>query len=302
MVQGYGNMKKKPVIIMVVLLMTLVIFFYRKTDEDVTRVATVTTSKNVITNVQNAQLEEILEEKRIQRENTVEIEYINIAVEDVRIPILMYHSISDTDPSNNLLVPPEMFEEQINWLEENGFTSMLLDDVIKAMDTGKVPKKPVVITFDDGYTDNYTDAYQTLKKHNMKATFFIITNNVDKDSTYMSSDMLKEMKSNGMAIENHTSNHLELNKLSKDDQISSIKDGQDFLKNIIGVEGKFLCYPVGRYDNITIETAKELGVQAAVTTEGGISSMDNGVYKLKRVRISPMSLESFSEIFSEFIH
>lgn len=290
--------KKLTSIILLLLIIFLGIFFYNKSNA---KKETVVTYNKVSIDIQSIQIQEIQKEKKFYRKNKENIEYINISTEEVRVPILMYHSISDDDPNNSLLVPLDMFEEQIKWLEDNGFTSILLDDLMEAMCTGNIPKRPVVITFDDGYVDNYTDAYQILKRHRMKATFFIITNNVDKDSSYMSSDMLKEMKSTGMAIENHTSNHLELDKLSKEDQISSIKDGQDFLKNVIGSDGKFLCYPVGRYDRNTIETVEELGVQAAVTTEAGISSISDGLYELKRVRISPMSLDSFSQIFSEFV-
>lgn len=293
-------MKRRANVIILVIVIILLAFFYDKIGRDETKIEKVVISKSTTINIQRLQLEELQQEKKINREVKESIEYIHISTSDVRIPILMYHSISSNDPDNNLLVPPDMFEEQVNWLEDNGFTAMLLEDLIESINTGIVPKKPVVITFDDGYVDNYLDAYQILKKHRMKATFFIITNNTDKDSSYMSSDMLKEMKSNGMGIENHTSNHLELNTLSKEEQIASIKSGQEFLKNVVGSESKFLCYPVGRYDETTIDVAKELGVQAAVTTEGGISSLSDGIYQLKRIRISPMRLDNFLEIFSEF--
>lgn len=250
--------------------------------------------------------ESIVEENNTENEESIkeeeiEVEYINISPEEVRIPILMYHSISDSDPNNNLLVPPAMFDEQIAWLNENGFTAMNMDEVLEAMETGKVPKRPVVITFDDGYSDNYTSAFPSLKNHNMKATFFVITDGVD-DGYYMSSDMLKEMQDAGMKIENHTANHLELNNLSREDAYDSIKRAQDFLREVIGSDGNYLCYPVGKYNDETIEIAKELGIKAAVTTQGGISSIGNGEYQLKRVRISPMSIESFASIFSEYIY
>ena len=247
----------------------------------------------------NESVEQDNQEENKEEEN--KLEYINIAPEEVKIPILMYHSISDDDPNNNLLVPPSMFEEQMAWLEANEFTAMDLDEALDAMETGKVPKRPVVITFDDGYSDNYTNAFPSLKNHGLKATFFVITDGVD-DGYYMSSEMLKEMQSDGMSIQNHTANHLELDKLSREDAYDTIKRGQDFLRNNIGSDANYLCYPVGKYNSETIEIEKELGIKAATTTQGGISSIGDGLYQLKRVRIYPMSIESFSSIFSEYIY
>lgn len=273
-----------------------------------------TQEKNNNNNLEEIKSENSIKDKDVVDENKVEsgenlnnieeiidIEYINVSPEEVRIPILMYHSISDEDPNNNLLVPPAMFEEQMAWLQENNFTAMSMDEALEAMETGKVPKRPIVITFDDGYSDNYINAFPSLKNHGLKATFFVITDGVD-DGYYMSSDMLKEMYQAGMSIENHTANHLELDKLSREDAYDSIKRGQDFLRNIIGSDGNYLCYPVGKYNDETIEIAKELGIKAATTTQGGISSVSDGLYQLKRVRIYPMSIDSFALIFSEYIY
>lgn len=249
-----------------------------------------------------AQGEPSVPEEEPQAEEPAEvIEYITVAPENVRIPILMYHSISDANPDNSLLVPPIMFKEQMDWLKNNGFTTMSLDEALEAKSTGKVPKKPVVVTFDDGYLDNYTEAFPVLKENNMKGVFFVITDYMGETAgNSMSIDMLKEMKAAGMEIENHTSNHLELNSLSREDAYNSIKNGQIFLKEVLGVDSKYLCYPAGRYSEETIEIEKELGIKAAVTTQGGISSNSDGNYELKRVRMSPMSIENFQGIFAEF--
>ena len=134
----------------------------------------------------------------------------------------------------------------------------------------------------------------------MKATFFIITNNTDKDGYYMSTDMLKEMKEHGMEIENHTAYHFELGGASLADQKMTIEDGKEFLKENIGVDSKFLCYPAGKYDDTTVSLDAQLGIKAAVTTEYGFASINDGLYTLKRVRISQMSMDSFSSIFSPF--
>ena len=243
---------------------------------------------------------ETVEEGVNEKADTTEVKYINIAPEEVRIPILMYHSICADYPDNSLMVAPELFNEQMAWLNDNGFTTMSLEEVCEAFETGKVPVKPVAITFDDGYADNYTEAYPILKKYGMKATFFIITNNTDKDGYYMNTDMLKEMKEYGMEIENHTAYHFELGGASLEDQRMTIEDGQTFLKENIGVESKFLCYPAGKYDDTTVSLDAQLGIKAAVTTEYGFSSINDGLYTLKRVRISPMSMDSFISIFSPF--
>lgn len=243
---------------------------------------------------------ETVEEGVNEKADTTEVKYINIAPEEVRIPILMYHSICADYPDNSLMVAPELFNEQMAWLNDNGFTTMSLEEVYEAFETGKVPVKPVAITFDDGYADNYTEAYPILKEYGMKATFFIITNNTDKDGYYMSTDMLKEMKEQGMEIENHTAYHFELGGSSLADQKMTIEDGKEFLKENIGVDSKFLCYPAGKYDDTTVSLDAQLGIKAAVTTEYGFASINDGLYTLKRVRISPMSMDSFSSIFSPF--
>ncbi|MCF0149159.1 MAG: polysaccharide deacetylase family protein [Clostridium sp.] len=250
----------------------------------------------------NKKSEEITDEKENIKEKEKEKEnYINIDKSLVRIPILMYHSISDSDPNNSLLVPVKQFEEEVKWLKENGFTPMLLDDVVKAYESGDVPKKPVAITFDDGYADNYSEAYRILKENNMKGTFFIITNNTDIDSYYMNSSMLKEMNHNGMGIENHTSRHIEFSNICREDKIAIIEEGRKALKEKVGVDSNFICYPVGKYDEETIEVEKELGIKAAVTTEYGISSISDGLHSLKRIRIFPMNIDSFKETFIEFM-
>lgn len=103
-----------------------------------------------------------------------------------------------------------------------------------------------------------------------------------------------------MEIENHTAYHFELGGASLADQKMTIEDGKEFLKENIGVDSKFLCYPAGKYDDTTVSLDAQLGIKAAVTTEYGFASINDGLYTLKRVRISPMSMDSFSSIFSPF--
>lgn len=230
------------------------------------------------------------------------LNYVSKPVSDTFIPVLMYHSISDRDPSNSLLVSPSEFENEMAWLHDNGFTSLSLDELYYSLTTGNVPAKPVVITFDDGYDDNYTNAYPILKKYGLIGNFFVITDYIGTKQGFMNVDMLKEMHSNGMIIESHTSNHQELKNISDDAKISSIKNAQNFLKENLNIDSKFICYPVGRYDESTKNIVSSLGIKLAVTTEPGLANINQGLTSLKRVRISPMSLESFISNFKSFIN
>lgn len=249
-------------------------------------------------------LEEIKELQKLDNTtNTTNTKNSNekLNLEDISIPILMYHSISSINPMNNLMVPEKQFEEQMIWLRENNFTPMLMEDVVEAFESGIVPKRPVAITFDDGYYDNYTDAYRILMKNDLKATFFVVGSYVGESSLYMDLNNLKEMLKSGMAVENHTYDHERLYFKTREEQKNSISENIDFLNENLNIDSKFLCYPVGRYNNDTISVDKELGIKAAVTTHNGYATSKNDILKLNRIRMKPMNLESFKNYFKRYI-
>lgn len=94
------------------------------------------------------------------------------------IPVLLYHHVNNIDDDPSLNVYPDVFEQQMKYLSEQGYATIFLDELIGYIYTGRVPKKTVAITFDDGYLDNWVYAYPVLKKYNLKATIFIITRNI----------------------------------------------------------------------------------------------------------------------------
>ena len=125
-------------------------------------------------------------------------------VNNNKIPILMYHSIS-YEKGNTVRVPKENFKEQMKYLKDNNYTTLNLDELYIYMKTGKIiPKKPIVITFDDGYKDNYTNAYPILKEFKLKATVFVITDTIDTAKNYLTSNEIKSMDANNIRIESHT--------------------------------------------------------------------------------------------------
>ena len=132
-----------------------------------------------------------------------------------KIIFLTYHSISTY--SNPYAVSPETFRAQMAYIKKHGFNVISLPIAVNALKSGRIPRKSLVITFDDGYKDNYTNALPVLDEFNYKATFFIVTGNVGGKSIWddwhfdcMGWNELTELKNHGHTIRAHTSTHSKL--------------------------------------------------------------------------------------------
>ncbi|AGK95776.1 polysaccharide deacetylase family protein [Clostridium pasteurianum] len=202
------------------------------------------------------------------------------------VPVLMYHSIS-FEKNNPLKVPPEQLEEEFKYLKDNGYTTISLDDLYNYFeDNAQIPEKSIVLTFDDGYEDNYTALFPLLKKYGLRATVFVITGYVDKMPAYLTSSQLKEMNSYGVDIESHTVNHDHLKTLTKDKQLATLTESKAFLEKLLNKKINYIAYPYGEYDNNTLECAKQAGYKMALSTDGRWSMKKNGIFSLDRVYIS----------------
>lgn len=214
--------------------------------------------------------------------------------EPVELPILMYHSISS---GNSLRVPKSEFAAHMKWLKDNDYVTLSPEEVYRVFTTNSMPsKKSVLITFDDGYTDNYTKAFPILKQYELKATIFMIEQSIGRPN-HLTDEQMDEMMAHGISIESHTIHHLELNRLSKQQQEEELKGSKTFFDQRFSQRTRMVSYPVGRYNEETLKLAKEAGYQMAVTTEPGHAKKEQGIMSLHRVRISPgLSPESFGRL------
>ena len=202
------------------------------------------------------------------------------------VPVLMYHSIG-TAKLNPYVVSADKFNMDMNYLKENGFTTLSTDELYDFMVENKpVPKKSVLITFDDGYVDNYTNAFPILKKYNFKATIFVITGEVDKGKQFLSSVQLKEMQKNGIDIESHTDSHDKLGTYTYDAQLKTLKISKDYIEKTLNKTVRYISYPFGSYNLDTLKALNAAGYKMAFTTNGRWSNISNGILTLNRVFIS----------------
>lgn len=205
---------------------------------------------------------------------------------DKGIPVLMYHSI-DYKKNNPLIMPKEQFREQMKYLKDNGYTTLTLNELFSFFENNTpVPDKSVVLTFDDGYADNYTNAFPIIKEFGFKATVFMITDTVDKSGAYLNSTQLKEMDAYGFDVESHTLDHEELSKLSYAQQLNELKKSKLFLEKLLNKQVSYIAYPVGKYNKETVKAAQEAGYKMAFTTNGTWADKTDGIYTLDRVYIS----------------
>ena len=210
----------------------------------------------------------------------------------LKVPILMYHYISippdDADKyRTDLSVAPSAFREQMTYLAENGFESIDLYDLSLAItDKKELPQKPIIITMDDGYRDNFENAFPILQELGMKATFFVVTELIDKEfENYMTWPMAKEMVDAGMRIEPHSKTHADLSGQEREYIVYEVLGSQESIAAHVGYTPRYFCYPGGRYDELTLEVVQDLDFWGAVTTAGGEWHGYDDRYEWSRVRM-----------------
>lgn len=211
----------------------------------------------------------------------------------IRVPILMYHYVSPLptdadDIRRDLTIEPDMFAAHMQYLADEGYTTISLYDLYDALMTGTVlPEKPVILTFDDGYIDHYRYVFPTLLQHGFTGTFFVITGRSDSgDPAYLNWDQIAEMAAAGMSMEAHTKSHVSLEGRDRDFLVYELLGSQQSLTSHTGMAVRMLAYPSGHYDDLTLEIADELGYWLAVTTRPGMFQSADERLELARVRVS----------------
>jgi peptidoglycan/xylan/chitin deacetylase (PgdA/CDA1 family) len=207
------------------------------------------------------------------------------------VPILMYHYVRP-DPGPNdpigqdLSVTPEDFAEEMQYLADRGYTTMTLGELADVRDKKlKLPAKPVVLTFDDGYRDFYTNAWPVLRQHKFKATIFVITGFVNQDR-YLTWDMIRELDQSGyIEVGSHTVHHVDLSKVAADVANAEVTESKQVIEQEIGHPIQSFCYPSGRYTASVVSQLRQVGYTIATTTNGGFSKAGDDQLLLPRVRI-----------------
>jgi len=185
-----------------------------------------------------------------------------------QVPILCYHQVrnwttSDGKMGKDYIVPIAEFKSQMKMLADSGYQTILPDQLYNYLAYGtKLPKKPIMLTFDDTKLDQYTVAIPEMKKYGFKGVFFIMTVSLGKPN-YMSKAQVKELSDAGNVIGSHTYDHQNVKKYQGDDWVTQIEKPTKTLKEITGKEVKYFAYPFGLWNKEAIPELKKRGFTSA---------------------------------------
>ncbi len=217
----------------------------------------------------------------------------------------MYHMVSNhkkTAKFNGLRVEPIEFEKQIKYLIDNNWTFFTISELIEQKE--KLPEKSIAITFDDGYEDNFTNAFPILKRYDVKATIYIVIDRHDrewsskrkeknstgelKNEPKLFDEQIVELINSGLIeIGSHTMTHDNLPTLNKQQKIDEIKNSKIEIEKKFNIKCNSFCYPFGLYDKEDIQIVKDSFYTNATTTQKGIDDLTKlNLFELKRITIS----------------
>ena len=266
-------------------------------------------------------------EKNQEIKKSVETKKLSLPVKaNIKLPVIMYHHINDLEgiPTSDavgigLRVSPKALEAQLLYLKENNYTTINSFELYDYWKAGiALPEKPILLTFDDGYIDNYTKALPLLQKYQMVGDFAIITK-VIGTGEYMNYDQLKAILKAGNSISSHTQLHCSLAYKQKDgtfletpvstvtanqrDECPSLNypsqmnnfqvkneliNSKKTLESNLGIKVTTLVYPFGHHNKQTMQFAKDVGYEFAFTVMSqGNENLDlTSPFNLPRYRVN----------------
>jgi peptidoglycan/xylan/chitin deacetylase (PgdA/CDA1 family) len=207
--------------------------------------------------------------------------------------LLMYHSTpSRSESVGQYDISAERFREHLDFLQKWGWNTARVCDLAKR----RVTRHPtVVLTFDDGYANNYEGVFIPLAERGMVATWFIVTGCIGKQANWlgtnngtesiMSADQIREIANAGMEIGSHTVEHPDLTRVDSERIMRELNDSRNSLEQLIGREVTSFAYPYGRFNQDTARLTTKCGYKAACTARAGWHRSDHDPMMLRRVAI-----------------
>lgn len=223
-----------------------------------------------------------------------------VTIESIKVPIFIYHSIRPHIPDESYSqdaydITPELLEKELSYLKNNGYTTVGPSDLESYLKSGTTSpvENPVILSFDDGWRNQYTYAFPLLKKYGLTAIFYIYTNPIDNNSPhFLTWDMVKEMQEAGMLIGSHTLTHPLFREIDVKEAKKEISNSKRILEKELGIKIDAFASPFGLTNGTIEELIKEAGYKTARTTLRGVFHNKDSIYHLSGILVDD-SFENF---------
>lgn len=206
--------------------------------------------------------------------------------------VLMYHGTTVGKPTSQYSIEARIFKQHVAYLSDNGWQTRLIRDLGCPE---LLTPRTVILTFDDGYANNFEGAMLPLVDHNMQATWFITTDCIGKYATWegpsrpetriLDRQQLREMADQGMEIGSHTCSHPDLGQLSYREQLHQVSASKELLESLIDSSVPSFAYPYGIYNSESMKAVKNAGYQFACSVRSGWSLKGLDLFAIRRVTV-----------------
>lgn len=208
----------------------------------------------------------------------------------VFVPVLIFHHVkwlksSDNAIERGLTVLPNQFDAELRYLARAHYHTVTAAQLVRFLRFGgRLPSRPVVLSFDDGYTDMWLFAYSMLRRHHMVATFFIVPGFLDK-LRYLSWSQVRGMAAHSMDIEAHTMTHPDLTIVPQAQMRGEVSQSRRELERRLHRSVQAFAYPYGSYNSAVLAAVSKAGYWGAFTTHQGWWARRSQLFTLPRVYV-----------------
>ncbi len=216
-----------------------------------------------------------------------------------RFIILMYHMISEPQTKKEVkyACPPKQFEQHLQMLLSSGFKPISIKAVEEYyIHHTPLPDKAFLVTLDDGFEDNYSNAFPILKRYQIPAVIYLATGLIGKTNQWMTMPtfserkmlswmQIKKMASQGIDFGSHTVTHPKLNELDDDNVGKELVQSKKVIEEHLGVECQHFAYPYGLLTEKTRELVQQAGFKTACTTRSGFNNVERNPLTLHRIEV-----------------
>jgi peptidoglycan/xylan/chitin deacetylase (PgdA/CDA1 family) len=207
--------------------------------------------------------------------------------------VLTYHSVNDKKAEDPLIVNLKEFERQMFFLNfyKSSFRVIGLEEAMGFISGGDIGYRPnerpgtkILITFDDGYRDNYERAFPILKRYGFPAVIFLTAGRIGHEG-YLTAERIKEMSECGIEFGAHTVSHPHLTEISYLEAEAEIIESKNIIQDMMKKETRAFCYPYGDHNQSVKALVKEAGFSCAFSVKFGINYKGQDPYEIKRLDI-----------------